>query len=138
MRVEEKNFHTYKTRSFLFLLFGPLLFSKLITCFFVFFKNDLKCYRSTTFTCTNHLWTLIAIELLHTRNFWCSRTNFAVFCGLSFWVLDPSIFRGQCNFLISNPNASRGGGVKVLFGSGLPWMLKCLLTGRSILLTNGS
>jgi len=31
MRVEEKYFHTYKT-SF-FLLFGPLLFSKLITFF---------------------------------------------------------------------------------------------------------
>jgi hypothetical protein len=36
MRVEEKNFHTYKTRSFLFLLFGPLLFSKLITFSFLF------------------------------------------------------------------------------------------------------
>jgi len=48
-------------------------------------------------------------------------------------VLDPSIFRGQCNFLISNPvliilgasNASRGGGVKVLFGKTTkpsPWI----------------
>jgi hypothetical protein len=31
MRVEEKNFHTYKTFFFFFLLFGPLLLSKLIT-----------------------------------------------------------------------------------------------------------
>jgi hypothetical protein len=38
MRVEEKNFHIYKT-SFFFLLFGPFLFSKLITfSFLVHFK----------------------------------------------------------------------------------------------------
>jgi hypothetical protein len=35
MRVEEKNFHTYKTRFYLFLLFGPLPLSKLITFSFL-------------------------------------------------------------------------------------------------------
>jgi hypothetical protein len=36
MRIEEKLFHTYKTRFSFFLLLRPLLLSKLITFSFVF------------------------------------------------------------------------------------------------------
>jgi len=36
------------------LLFGPLLLSKLLTFHFLFILNDLKCYKSATFSSTNH------------------------------------------------------------------------------------
>ncbi len=83
-----------------FLFFSPSVWTHLIFKahnYSNFILNDLKWYRSTTFSCTNHLWTLIAIEQ-HTRNFWCSRNGFAMFCGLSFWVLDPSTLGGSLTF----------------------------------------
>ncbi len=62
------SFPTYKMHFFFFfLLFGPFLLSKLLS-YFLFILNDLKFYRSTTLSSTNHLWTLIATEQ-HTRNF---------------------------------------------------------------------
>jgi len=63
------SFSTYKMIFFLFLLFGRLLLSKLLTFSFLVILNDLKCYRSAIFSFINHLSTVITTEQ-HTNNFW--------------------------------------------------------------------
>jgi hypothetical protein len=65
---------------------------------FSFLKADLKCYKSITWSFTNHLWTLV-ITKQHKRNFlgvWES-----TFCNVQwffFWVLDPFYFEGLLTF----------------------------------------
>jgi len=133
----------------LFLLFGPLLLLNLITFLLLIHFNNLKCYRSTTWSSTNHIGTLIAIEQ-RTRIFLSvQEPAFVVFNGLSFWVLDPFCFEGG-NFLISNlflmivsvSDAPRGGD-QVLFGhqkqhspplgSSFFWTFKCSIIAQSTL-----
>jgi len=73
-----------------FILFGLLLLSNLIT--FLFILNDLKCYKSSTWSFTNHFGTSI-ITKQHTRNFlsvW--ELAFVAFNGLFFWVFDLLCF----------------------------------------------
>jgi hypothetical protein len=48
------SFPNYKTFCF---LFGPLLLS-----YFLFILNDLKCYKSATWSFTNHVGVLIATK----------------------------------------------------------------------------
>jgi len=72
-RCNEKNNKTKNNLSNLqnmgfFSLFGPLLLSNLIILFFLFILNDLKCYKSATWSSANHIWTLIATEQ-HTKTF---------------------------------------------------------------------
>jgi hypothetical protein len=126
-RISEKiarwkiSFSAYRTLFyFIFLFFWPFLLSDLIT--FLFILNDLKCYKSTTWSSTNHLWTLIAREK-HTRNFFeCFEINL---CSVRWFVLLsswPPLLWGL-NFVISNlfstnvsvSDAQREG-IQVLFG----------------------
>jgi hypothetical protein len=61
--------------------------------------NDLKCYRGTTWSSTNHLWTLIATEQ-HTKNFlsvW--KLALVVFSDLFFWVLERLCWGGGSSFV---------------------------------------
>jgi len=139
---------------YFFLLFGPLLLSKLLTFSFrvhfkqfkVLYEHHLQFYKSSL-NCNSNRATYK--EFLR-----CLRIGFVVFCGLFFSVLDPLYLWGQeggRNFLICNPFLKKfsasdtlRGGVQVLFGyqkqhsppieSGLPWALKCSLTGCSTLL----
>ncbi len=92
------SFPTYKIHFFFpfFSLFGPLLFSNLITFLFLIHLKILKCYRSA------NLWTLIATKQ-HTKIFFGVRElTFVVFDGLFFEFLTPFTLGGH-NFLISNP-----------------------------------
>jgi hypothetical protein len=61
---EENTF--FQITNCIFFSFWPFLLSNLIT--FLFILNDLKCYRNTTWSFTNHLWTLILADQ-HTKNF---------------------------------------------------------------------
>ncbi len=107
------------------LLFVPLLLSKLLTFSFLVILSNLKCYRSATFSSTNRLGTVIAIEQ-HTQNFWGVRESALQHSVVYFFqFLTPSILGGAegSNFLISNPSVKKfsasdmpRGGVQVLFG----------------------
>jgi hypothetical protein len=115
------SFPTYKLCFFKFFLhFGPLLLSNLIVFFSLFILNNLKCYRSATWSCTNHLGTLIATKQ-HIKKFlgvW--ELTFVVLGGLEFQT--PFTFGGH-NFLNCNSfsmivnvlNAKRGR-IELLFG----------------------
>jgi hypothetical protein len=90
---------------FFFLLFGPLLLSNLIIFIFLFILNHLNCYKSATWSSTNHIWTLIATEY-HTKKIVSvqepasQESAFVVFgCLFFFELLDPSTLGGR-NFLI--------------------------------------
>ncbi len=121
---------------FFFLLFGPLLLSNLIIFLFLIHLNDLKCYKSATWSSTNHLSTLIAAKQ-YTKNFWgVWESAFIVFRGSFFEFLTPFTLGGH-NFLISNPvlmianvlDVPRGE-VEVLFGH---QKQHCSITGQSTL-----
>jgi len=62
MRVEEKKFSYLQNTFSFFLLFGPLLLSKLIIFSFFFILIDLKCYWSATLSSTNNLWPIITTK----------------------------------------------------------------------------
>ncbi len=79
-------FQIAKCVFFHFSLFWPLLFSNHITFFFKFILNNLKCYRSTTWSFTNHLGSLLVTE-----SFGCFEPAFVVFSGFFFEFLTPFI-----------------------------------------------
>jgi len=126
---------------FFFVFFWPLLLSTLIT--FLLILNDLKCYKSTTWSSTNHLGTLIAREQ-HTRNFLSvQELAFVVLGGLFCWVLDPLYFEvltfpfliyfwwllvcqmhEEERFKFCSDTKNNGA---------LPWTLKCLFTSQCTL-----
>jgi hypothetical protein len=141
----EISFPTYKTLffSFFFSLFGPLLLSNLITFLFLIHLKLFKCYRSTTWSFTNHLWILIATKQ-HRRSFasvW--ELVIVAFGGFFFFFefLTPSTLKVH-NFLnfisfftiFSALNVLIRGFQDLLrhqkqwsppLGSDLPWMFKC-------------
>ncbi len=93
---ENTFFQIVKHGFFHFSSFWPLLLSNLITFLFLnHFKKKFKCYRSITWSSTNHLGILIAIEQ-HTKKF------FGVLgtglCSVQWFVflkfLDPLYFGG--------------------------------------------
>jgi hypothetical protein len=97
------SFLTHKMHffSFYFLLFGPLLLSKLSN-FLISrsFLNYLKCYRRATFNSRNGFWTLIATKQ-HPRNFFERlRMGFVLFNGLFLWVFDSLLLWGAVTFSI--------------------------------------
>ncbi len=118
-----------------------LLLSNLITFLFILI-NDLKCYRSATWSSINHLSILIATK--HTRNYFDARklTYDNIFMICVFEFLTPSTLGGHKFFnsilflnFFSAPDASIEG-VQVLFGhqkqqspsslgSSLLWVHKC-------------
>jgi hypothetical protein len=134
-----------------FLFFGPLLFSNLITFFFLFLLNDLKCYKSATWNSTNHLELQLHSKRATYKDFFrCLGTDFGSVWWFFCVVLTPFTL-GACNFLISNPfwmivivADALQGGIQVLFGhlkhqspplgSGLAWVLKCCVTRWSTLI----
>ncbi len=65
---ENTFFQIVKHNFFHFSSFLPLILSNLITFLFLIILNNLKCYRSTTWSFTNHLWNLITTNQ-HTKNF---------------------------------------------------------------------
>jgi hypothetical protein len=67
MKVEEKNFHIYKT-CFLKKLFRTLLLSKLIIFSIFLHFNDLNYFKRATLSSTNNLGTITTIEQ-HKRKF---------------------------------------------------------------------
>ncbi len=94
----------------------------------MFILNDLKCYRSATFSSTNHFGTLIATEQ-HTRIFfgWLN-FYFEVFDGFVFERFLTLSTLGGHNFLNSNPFLMIFsallvpiGEVQVLFGHQKQW-----------------
>jgi len=112
---------------------------------FLFILNDLKCYRSTTWSSTNHLGTLIAIEsniqgmswVFGNRLLWC-----LVDCLFEF--LTPLLWRARTfSFLIRFwqllvCQMCQEEGFKFCLDTKnmkpSPWIaLKCLVTGRSTL-----
>jgi hypothetical protein len=134
-----------------FFLFFPSIWTTLIFKYhnfliFLFILNDLKCYRSTTETFTNHLHTLIT-PAKHTRNFFeCLGFGFVTFSGLFFWSSWPPQLWAAVTFSIliflgtidSAPDVPIRRRVQVLFGrqkqqsppfgSSLLWALKCSIT----------
>jgi hypothetical protein len=148
---KKKTFHLTKCVFILFfILFGPLLFSNLIIFLFcihikrlkVLYECHLKFYKLSLNSNSN--------RATYEEFFGCLKTSL---CSLQWFFLFEfwtPFSLGGYNFLISNPfltiasvsDASREG-VQVLFwhqkhtspplGSGLPWALKCSVTGRSTL-----
>jgi len=96
MKVEEKNFHIYKTC--FFLNYFKTLLSKLITFSIFLHFNDLNCFRSATFSSINNLGTITTIEQ-HKRKFFGVQELVVVCC---FEFLTPPTL-GAHNFLIFNP-----------------------------------
>ncbi len=115
--------------------------------YFLFILNNLKCYRSATWSSTNHLWTLITTEPYILETFvGCSGIGLCSFwwCFLKF--LTHSTL-GGCNYfnsipfltIFNVPNAPIKG-VQIFFGhqkqqspplgSGLSWALKCSITNQ--------
>jgi hypothetical protein len=98
-------------------------------------KNDLKCYKSTTWSSSNHLGTLMTTEQ-HTKNFFeCSRMGL---CNVQWFVFlnsRPPVLWGAISFSIlfqfwqflvlfghqKQWSAS--------FGFSLPWALNCSAAG---------
>jgi hypothetical protein len=122
-------------------------FQSFLLSHFLFILNNLKCYKNVTWNSTNHFWILITTEQ-YTKNFLgVQKSTFVMLSDFFFEFLTPFTLWGR-TFLISNlfstivdvSDASRGG-VQVLFGhqkqqsrplgSGLPWVLKCLITDWS-------
>jgi len=93
------SFSIYKMHFyFIFLLFELLLILNLITFLFSFILNNLKCYKSLSWSFTNHLGFLIATEQ-HTRNFlsvW--ELALLMFGGLFFLSFWPSLLWGAITF----------------------------------------
>jgi len=126
-----------------FFILTPLTFKPHNFLFFIHF-NNLKWYKSTTWSSTNHVWTLKATEQYTLNFFRCLGTDLCSVLWFVFWVFDTLYFGGH-NFLISNSfsmivNVSDvlRGEVQMLFehqkqqstpfGSGLPRVLKCSVT----------
>ncbi len=95
----------------------------------MFILNNLKCYKSVTFSSTNHRENLIAPEQ-HTNFFSSVRESTLLCLGVCFFeFLTPSTF-GGCNFFNSNsflmifsaPDVSTGR-VQVLFKHQKQWSL---------------
>ncbi len=123
---------TFKAYNFVHLKW----FKILKKCFLEFYKSSLN---------------LIATEQHIFKEFFeCLRTSFVTFGGLFFWVVDPSTL-GAITFsilirflMIFSASGGPIRGVEVLlehqeqqsppFGSGLPWVLKCSVTGQLTLL----
>jgi hypothetical protein len=118
---------------------------------FIDLFSNIKCYRRATWNFTNKLQTLITTKQ-HTKNFLgVQEPALVVFSVCFFEFLTPFTLWGR-NFVITNlfstivsvSDVPRGE-VQVLFGhqnqwspplkSGLPWALKCSVTGRSTLPT---
>jgi hypothetical protein len=139
-----KKIHFFKLQNLFFFIFLHFDLSTLKPHnFFI----SLNCYRSTTWSFTNHLGTLIAT---HKRNF-CAvlELAFVMFHYYFFQFMTLFTLRGH-NFLnfisfltiFNAPDASIGE-AQLLFAhqkqqslpllSGLPWILKCLITNRFIL-----
>ncbi len=57
------SFPTHKTCFFFFFL-DPSYFQSFYLFHFLSILNDLKCYKSATFSSTNHVWTLITTKQL--------------------------------------------------------------------------
>jgi hypothetical protein len=75
-----------------FFIFGPLLFSNLIT-FFLFTLNNLKCYRSVIRSSTNDFNSNIN-KTTYKDFFGCLGTNLCNVPWFFFWVLNPLYFGG--------------------------------------------
>jgi hypothetical protein len=107
-----------------FIFFEPLLLSNLTT--FLFTLNDLNCYKSSTWSFTNHFETLI-ITKQHTKNFlsvW--EPAFVTFNGLFFFeFLTPLLWEViTFSFLtIFSALDVPKRGVQVLFGHHKQWAL---------------
>ncbi len=81
---------------FFFLLFGPLLLSKLKLSHFFFILNDLKCYRSTTLGSTNNLCTIITIKK-HKKKY-LGVQKLVVVCCFELFTPTPLVFWGVITF----------------------------------------
>jgi len=92
MKVEEKNFHIYKT-CFLKKLFRTLLLSKLIIFSIFLHFNDLNYFKRATLSSTNNLGTITTIEQ-HKRKFLGVQELVVVSC---FEFLTP-LFWGAITF----------------------------------------
>jgi len=118
--IREINFSNLQ-KTFFFFLFGSFILSNLLTFFFLFILNDLKCYRNTTLSSTNHFCILITTKY-HKRNFlgvW--EPAFVTFGGFFLEFLTPFTLRGH-NFLnyilflrIFNALDTLIGGFQILF-----------------------
>ncbi len=119
--------------------------------YFLFILNDLKCYRSATWSSKNHLWTLIVIKNIYKEFFRCSVTDLCneclVVCFFEFltpFTLGAITFSILIHFWqLSVCQMQQEEGFKFWFrrqkqwsaplGSGLPWVLKYSVTSRSTL-----